>query len=87
MWQIAQATITGIRPGNHHWHREPRRLRRRAAAFFEEMTPEAVRLQIETTPFGPVNVTRAALPPLCVQRFGVILTISSTAGIASTGAS
>ena len=32
------------------------------AGFFEEMTPEAFRSQIETTLFGPVNVTRAALP-------------------------
>jgi NAD(P)-dependent dehydrogenase (short-subunit alcohol dehydrogenase family) len=32
------------------------------AGFFEEMTPDAFRSQIETTLFGPVNVTRAALP-------------------------
>ena len=32
------------------------------AGFFEEMTPEAWRAQIETTLFGPVNVTRAVLP-------------------------
>src|SRR4051794_32847152 len=53
------------------------------AGFFEEMTPEAFRSQIETTLFGPVNVTRAALPQLRVQRSGVVVTISSTAGIAS----
>ena len=34
------------------------------AGFFEEMTPEAFRSQIETTLLGPVNVTRAALPQL-----------------------
>jgi NAD(P)-dependent dehydrogenase (short-subunit alcohol dehydrogenase family) len=53
------------------------------AGFFEEMTPEAFRSQIETTLFGPVNVTRAALPQLRAQRTGVVVTISSTAGIAS----
>ena len=34
------------------------------AGFFEEMAPENFRSQIETTLFGPVNVTRAALPQL-----------------------
>jgi NAD(P)-dependent dehydrogenase (short-subunit alcohol dehydrogenase family) len=53
------------------------------AGFFEEMTPEAFRAQIETTLFGPVNVTRAALPQLRAQRAGLVMTISSTAGIAS----
>ncbi len=37
------------------------------AGFFEEMAPEAFRSQIETTLFGPVNVTRAALPQLRAQ--------------------
>jgi NAD(P)-dependent dehydrogenase (short-subunit alcohol dehydrogenase family) len=55
------------------------------AGFFEEMTPEAFRSQIETTLFGPVNMTRAALPQLRAQRSGLVMTISSTAGIASTG--
>ena len=55
------------------------------AGFFEEMTAEDFRAQIETTLFGPVNVTRAALPQLRSQRSGLIMTISSTAGIASTG--
>jgi NAD(P)-dependent dehydrogenase (short-subunit alcohol dehydrogenase family) len=53
------------------------------AGFFEEMTPEAFRSQIETTLFGPVNVTRAALPQMRSQRSGLVVTISSTAGIAS----
>src|SRR5215210_2434282 len=53
------------------------------AGFFEEMTPEAFRSQIETTLFGPVNVTRAALPQLRAQRSGLVVTISSTAGITS----
>jgi NAD(P)-dependent dehydrogenase (short-subunit alcohol dehydrogenase family) len=55
------------------------------AGFFEEMTPEAFRSQIETTLFGPVNVTRAALPQMRAQRAGLVVTISSTAGIASSG--
>jgi NAD(P)-dependent dehydrogenase (short-subunit alcohol dehydrogenase family) len=53
------------------------------AGFFEEMTPAAFRSQIETTLFGPVNVTRAVLPQLRAQRSGLVVTISSTAGIAS----
>jgi NAD(P)-dependent dehydrogenase (short-subunit alcohol dehydrogenase family) len=53
------------------------------AGFFEEMTPEAFRSQIETTLFGPVNVTRATLPQMRQQRSGLVVTISSTAGIAS----
>ena len=52
------------------------------AGFFEEITPEDFRAQIETTLFGPMNVTRAALPVLRAQRSGLIVTISSTAGIA-----
>ena len=55
------------------------------AGFFEEMRPEAFRSQIETTLFGPVNVTRAALPQLRAQRSGLLMTISSTAGIAAGG--
>ncbi|MDT0170933.1 SDR family oxidoreductase [Pseudarthrobacter sp. BRE9] len=52
------------------------------AGFFEEITPQDFRTQIETTMFGPMNVTRAALPVLRAQRSGLLLTISSTAGIA-----
>jgi NAD(P)-dependent dehydrogenase (short-subunit alcohol dehydrogenase family) len=51
------------------------------AGFFEEITPEDFRRQIETTMFGPINVTRAALPVLRAQRSGLLVTISSTAGI------
>ena len=52
------------------------------AGFFEEITPADFRAQIETTMFGPVNVTRAALPVLRAQRSGLVVTISSTAGLA-----
>ena len=51
------------------------------AGFFEELTPEEFRAQIETTLFGPVNVTRATLPVMRGQRAGLVVTISSTAGI------
>jgi NAD(P)-dependent dehydrogenase (short-subunit alcohol dehydrogenase family) len=52
------------------------------AGFFEELSPAQVRHQIETLLFGPMNVTRAALPVMRRQRAGLVLTISSTAGIA-----
>jgi len=51
------------------------------AGFFEELSPDEFRAQIETTLFGPVNVTRAALPVMRAQRSGLVVTISSTAGI------
>ena len=51
------------------------------AGFFEELSPEQVRQQIETLLFGPMNVTRAVLPVMRKQRSGLLLTISSTAGI------
>ena len=55
------------------------------AGFFEEMRPEDFRSQIETTLFGPINVTRAVLPQLRTQRSGLVMTISSTAGIVAAG--
>jgi NAD(P)-dependent dehydrogenase (short-subunit alcohol dehydrogenase family) len=51
------------------------------AGFFEELSPEDFRAQIETNLFGPVNVTRAVLPVMRAQRRGLIVTISSTGGI------
>jgi NAD(P)-dependent dehydrogenase (short-subunit alcohol dehydrogenase family) len=51
------------------------------AGFFEEISPEDFRAQIETTLFGPTNVTRAVLPVLRAQRSGLVVTISSTAGL------
>ncbi|SEM25222.1 NADP-dependent 3-hydroxy acid dehydrogenase YdfG [Variovorax sp. YR750] len=52
------------------------------AGFFEELSPQQVRSQIETLLFGPMNVARAVLPAMRRQRSGLLLTISSTAGIA-----
>src|SRR5204862_1745122 len=51
------------------------------AGFFEEITPEDFRKQVETTLFGPMNVTRAVLPVMRAQRSGLVVAISSTAGI------
>lgn len=52
------------------------------AGFFEELSPEQVRNQVETLLFGPMNVARAVLPVMRKQRSGLLITISSTAGIA-----
>src|SRR5687768_14771366 len=51
------------------------------AGFFEELSPEDFRAQVETNLFGPVNVTRAVLPVMRAQRSGLVVQISSTAGI------
>ena len=51
------------------------------AGFFEELSPEQVRNQIESLLFGPMNVSRAALPVMRKQHSGLVVTISSTAGI------
>jgi NAD(P)-dependent dehydrogenase (short-subunit alcohol dehydrogenase family) len=51
------------------------------AGFFEEISPQDFRAQVETTLFGPMNITRAVLPVLRAQRSGLLVAISSTAGI------
>ena len=51
------------------------------AGFFEEITPGDFRAQVETTLFGPMNITRAVLPVLRAQRSGHVVTISSLAGL------
>ena len=51
------------------------------AGFFEELTPEDFRAQIDTNLFGPLNVTRAVLPVMRAQRSGQVVTITSTAAI------
>ena len=51
------------------------------AGFFEEIRPDHFRAQVETNLFGPLNVTRAVLPVMRRQRSGLVVTISSIAGI------
>ena len=51
------------------------------AGYFEELTPEQMERQITTSLIGPMNVTRAVLPVMRKQRSGLIITISSTAGL------
>lgn len=51
------------------------------AGFFEELTPEQMEQQLSTSLIGPMNVTRAVLPVMRMQRSGQIITISSTAGL------
>jgi NAD(P)-dependent dehydrogenase (short-subunit alcohol dehydrogenase family) len=49
--------------------------------FFEELSAEQVRSQIETNLFGPMNVTRAVLPIMRQQHSGLVISISSQAGL------
>src|SRR3954453_14830499 len=49
--------------------------------FFEELSPAQVRDQIETNLFGPMTVTRAVLPVMRRQRSGLVVTLTSLAGL------
>jgi NAD(P)-dependent dehydrogenase (short-subunit alcohol dehydrogenase family) len=51
------------------------------AGFFEELSPEQIEGQLSTSLVGPMNVTRAVLPVMRKQDSGLIITISSTAGL------
>ena len=50
------------------------------AGYFENISPEQFRAQMETNFFGPLNVTRTVLPVLRGQRSGQVITVTSTAG-------
>lgn len=51
------------------------------AGFFEELSQAQVERQIATNLFGPMNVTRSVLPVMRKNKFGHIITISSTAAL------
>jgi NAD(P)-dependent dehydrogenase (short-subunit alcohol dehydrogenase family) len=51
------------------------------AGNFEEVPAEDFRAQIETNLFGQLNVARAVLPVMRSQRSGLIVALSSVAGI------
>jgi NAD(P)-dependent dehydrogenase (short-subunit alcohol dehydrogenase family) len=54
------------------------------AGLFEELTPEQIERQFTVSVFGPMNVTRAVLPVMRRQRSGLVITISSVAGLAGS---
>ncbi|MCY8252431.1 SDR family NAD(P)-dependent oxidoreductase, partial [Bacillus inaquosorum] len=49
--------------------------------YFEEMSENLIRQQIETNVFGTMKLTRAVLPTMRKQGTGWIIVISSTSGI------
>jgi NAD(P)-dependent dehydrogenase (short-subunit alcohol dehydrogenase family) len=53
------------------------------AGYFEELTAEQFERQLAVSLIGPMNVTRAVLPVMRKQRSGLIISISSSAGIAA----
>jgi len=53
------------------------------AGFFEELTPEQIERTLAANLVGQMHVTRAVLPVMRAQGAGHVITISSTAGLAS----
>lgn len=51
------------------------------AGYFEDISPDHFRTQMETNFFGPLNVTRAILPIMRKQRSGQVITVTSLAGL------
>jgi NAD(P)-dependent dehydrogenase (short-subunit alcohol dehydrogenase family) len=54
------------------------------AGFFEELTPNQIDRTLAANLIGQMNVTRAVLPVMRRKGTGHIITISSTAGLASS---
>jgi NAD(P)-dependent dehydrogenase (short-subunit alcohol dehydrogenase family) len=54
------------------------------AGFFEELSPEQIDRTLTANLVGQMHVTRAVLPVMRRQRSGHVITISSTAGLASS---
>lgn len=51
------------------------------AGYFEELSPEQMNMQLTTSLIGPMNVTREVLPVMRRQRYGTVISISSSAGL------
>jgi NAD(P)-dependent dehydrogenase (short-subunit alcohol dehydrogenase family) len=51
------------------------------AGFFEEIPADDFRAQLETNLFGQLNVTRAVLPVMRARRSGLVVALSSVAGV------
>lgn len=51
------------------------------AGYFENVSADQFRAQMETNFFGPLNVTRAILPVMRKQSDGQVITVTSTAGL------
>lgn len=54
--------------------------------FFEDLTEEEIRQQMETNFFGVQNLTRAVIPMMRSRRSGKIINISSVAGFSASPA-
>src|SRR5215213_10049643 len=54
------------------------------AGFFEELTTEQVRSQLETNLVGPMTVTRAVLPVMRREHSGLVVSIPSGAAYAAS---
>ncbi len=51
------------------------------AGYFEELTPTQIDLQLATSLIGPMTMARAFLPMMRKQKSGMIISISSSAGL------
>ena len=51
------------------------------AGYFEDLAPAETEKNVATNLYGPMNVTRTVLPVLRAQKAGLVITISSLAGL------